>query len=163
MLKGKEINFVDPDLTSDSMGDPAEHGFPTATEAPNKQFSQPWITRSHHKDAPVARIYTYNSRPMTLVRDEVHRAYGLTNPTTGEVVWIPFDEAPFGIDQTKTVVELAPYLESGIAQSDTPLAKILQKDGAPKYSADDAIRKRNGNPNRRSDFKPQFMGNRRIR
>lgn len=156
MVKGKEVNFTDTDLHTDPEG-------PTAMEAPWEQFQDPWLTRSNHKDAPVAPVYTYQSRPMMLVRDENHRAYGLVNPTTNKVMWIPFGQAPFGIEQTETVVELAPYIDSGIAQSDTALARVLQKDGAPVYSVHDEIRKRGGDPTRRSEFKPKFLGNKRIR
>lgn len=158
MNRPEEVYFVNPNLNSESMGDAAEHGFPTATEAPHTIFMNPWKTFSRHREAAVAHMFTYRGEDMILTRDERRRAFGVTNPTTHEVMWIPFDQLPFGGDQVNTVVELTSYLESGISQLDTPLARVLQKPNARamEFSVDEKVGVRGGNPNHKSIFKPRF-------
>lgn len=158
MSKSEAVYFVNAELNSESMGDAAEHGFPTATEAPHTIFTNPWKTFSRHREAPVAHMFTYTGENMILTRDERRRAFGVMNPTTHEVQWISFDQLPFGGDQVNTVVELASYLESGIPQHDTPLARVLQKPSARtmEFSVDEKVGARGGKPKERSLFKPLF-------
>ena len=147
-----EVYYVERSLNSESMGDPAAHNFPTAAESPETIFEHAWKVLSRHREAPVAPIQAGGGTWM-LTRDEDHRALGTVNERTGAVTWTSFDAAPFGYDKTEDVVALEPYLESGIPQSDTPLAVVMQRDGAQVFSVDEQVRSRRGDPTHRSSFK----------
>ena len=77
MRKQKERYESMNEFSSDSAGDPAEHGFPTIMEEPSKQFSDPWIVISNQKEASVGKVFTFTGGQMTLVRDEKRRAIGI--------------------------------------------------------------------------------------
>lgn len=144
-------------FSSDSAGDPAEHGFPTAVEAPWEQYNG-WKVTSTHKEAPVGKMTTFRGEQMTLVRDEKRRAIGVQNALTGVVRWVSMHVAPFGSDQLPDIVDIGDWMKSGLATKRTPLARALQNPNAraQRPFVDEDIVKRNGNPKHRSIFKPQF-------
>jgi hypothetical protein len=154
------VLYVDKDLHNDSIEDPADYGFPTAAEAPETIFDSTWRVQASQKEALVARAFTFGGQELEVRRDEVRRAYGVTNPTTKEVKWVPFDEAKFGMDQTQIVVDLGDYHASGIPQEDTPLARVLQKNSARAGVVEG---NRTGKSKYDSLFKPKFDGLRTIR
>lgn len=157
MKKQKERYEPMNEFSSDSAGDPAEHGFPTIMEEPSKQFSDPWIVISNQTESPIGKVFTFTGGQMTLVRDEKRRAIGIKN-AFGKIRWISMDEAPFGSDQISTTIVLPPYRESGLASENTPLAHVLQKSTsrAPKFSIEEQVTARGGDNTHKSIFKPQF-------
>lgn len=144
-------------FSSDSAGDPAEHGFPTAVEAPWEQYNG-WKVTSTHKEAPVGKMTTFRGEQMTLVRDEKRRVIGEQNALTGVVRWVSMHIAPFGADELPDTVDVGDWMKSGLATKHTPLARALQSPNARAqiYSAADEVTKHGGDTKHRSIFKPHF-------